>query len=229
MKSYALIAADPPWPFGDKLSGKRGAASNYKSMMTIEAIAGMARGAASGGRVLAGESPTAIALCGKKFRIADDAILALWRVASMQREALDVMDAWGFGEPKTELVWLKTTGEPSRGVAVNAADYGRQIREEHFFTDAKMHFGMGHSLRACHETCLIGARGRYLSLIESRSIRSVFYAPVPRDANGKVIHSAKPPQFFRLLEELVGDVNRLELFAREKRGGWKCVGNEVKA
>jgi N6-adenosine-specific RNA methylase IME4 len=34
--------------------------------------------------------------------------LFLWRVASMQAEALDVAAAWGF-TPKAEIVWVKTT------------------------------------------------------------------------------------------------------------------------
>lgn len=40
-------------------------------------------------------------------------------------------------------------------------------------------------------------------------------------------HSAKPPEVRRRIEELLGDVPRVELFARERVAGWDAWGNEV--
>lgn len=122
------LCADPPWKFGDSLPGpSRGAAKNYPTLSVDELM---------------------------HFRlppIADDALLFLWRVASMQQEALDVGKAWGF-ELKTEIVWNKLT------------------------KTGKPWFGMGRITRAAHETCLVFKRGR--PVIMNKSIRSTFEAPV---------------------------------------------------
>lgn len=163
-----VVVADPPWSFGDKL-GARGAESNYPTM-TIDDIA----------RFLG------------KFRVADDALLFLWRVSSQVKEAYAVCDAWGF-TPKSELVWVKKT--PTN----------------------KVHFGMGRYVRMSHESCIIGARGKALSLIKSHSVRSVFEAPIGE-------HSEKPDRFFEIVEELTLHGPYLELFARKRRDGWHQDG-----
>lgn len=163
-----VVVADPPWSFGDKLTMSktaRGAESNYPTM-SIEDIA----------RFLG------------KFRIADDALLFLWRVSSQVKEAYDVCNAWGF-VPKSEIVWVKKTP-----------------------TD-KVHFGMGRYVRMSHESCIIGARGKALSIIKSHSVRSVFEAPIGA-------HSEKPDRFFEIVEELTIAGPYLELFARKRRDGW---------
>jgi N6-adenosine-specific RNA methylase IME4 len=132
--------------------------------------------------------------------IADNALLVFWRLASMPLDALDVIKAWGF-VPKTEIVWCKITklGKPW--------------------------FGMGRTLRASHETAIIAWRGRPKVL--NRSTRSVFSAPVPCDPEtGKYIHSAKPPEFFALIEPLVAGP-RVEMFARQYRPGWASMGNQL--
>lgn len=123
--------------------------------------------------------------------IADDAVLFLWRVSAMPSEAIQVAEIWGF-TVKSELVWLKTT------------------------TTGKRHFGMGRYVRASHETCLIATRGRFKP--KSRSVRSVFEAPVGR-------HSEKPNAFYDLVEQF-SDGPYVELFARRRRPGWTCLGND---
>lgn len=132
--------------------------------------------------------------------LADDAILYLWRVAAMQQEALDVMRLWGF-TLKSEIVWVKT---PMHEL------------------DGKVHrlslaFGMGRYVRHCHETCLIGVRGK--AKVRDRSTRSIFFAPLGR-------HSEKPDEFYRLVERLSAGPY-VELFARKRRKGWTTMGNEL--
>jgi N6-adenosine-specific RNA methylase IME4 len=124
--------------------------------------------------------------------LAADCYLLLWRVAAMQEEALRVVRAWGF-TPKTELVWLKRT------------------------RTGKRHFGMGHHLRASHETCIVATRGRPKPRV--RNIRSVFAAPVGA-------HSAKPQAFYELVEDFA-DGPYVELFGRRLREGWTVLGDEV--
>lgn len=124
--------------------------------------------------------------------MAQDALLFLWRVSSQVEEAYRVCRAWGF-VPKTELVWRKLT------------------------VTGLEHFGMGRTLRAAHETCLVAQRGA--SIVKSRSIRSIISAPVGR-------HSEKPDLFYKTVERLV-DGPYVELFSRKARQGWTTYGNEL--
>lgn len=130
LRPARVLHADPPWSFGDKLPGKsRGAARNYPTL-SVEQIQSI-------------QLPP----------LHPDCLLFLWRVSSMQREALDVLDAWGF-TLKSEIVWVKLTRGSTR----------------------KLHFGMGRYTRAAHETCLLAVRGKVR--VRARNIRDVFEAPV---------------------------------------------------
>lgn len=83
----------------------------------------------------------------------------------------------------------------------------------------KRWFGMGRQVRMEHETCLVATRGR--PSVQSRSIRSTFEAEADKHR-----HSAKPEAFYALVERLcLGPY--VELFARRRRAGWTCLGDEV--
>lgn len=131
--------------------------------------------------------------------IADNAILFLWRLSSMPQEALDVVKAWGF-VPKSEIVWEKLT------------------------KTGKPWFGMGRYVRAAHETCIVATRGRFK--VARRSVRSRFAAKVPTGPDGMYLHSAKPEEFFALVEQLVAG-QKIEMFARRRRPGWCARGDEL--
>lgn len=75
-KKYSIIYADPPWSYQNR--GTRAAASKHYDTMTIEDIKRMGVGAAGGG--IANE----------------DCVLFMWATFPMLREALDVIEAWGF-------------------------------------------------------------------------------------------------------------------------------------
>lgn len=175
---FAVLVADPPWAFGDNLpGGTRGAASNYPTL-SVDSLC---------------KFPLPI--------LTPDATLFLWRVASMQEEALAVVRGWGF-TLKTEVIWLKKT------------KYGKRW------------FGMGRTVRAEHETCLIATRGRPVTL--DLSIRSTFETELDCDGfeakTGR--HSEKPEEFYKIVEQLRSGPY-CELFARRLREGWTCLGNEV--
>lgn len=54
----------------------------------------------------------------------------------------------------------------------------------------------------------------------SRSLKSHFYWP-------RSEHSEKPPEFYREVVERMSRGPYLDLFARYRRPGWTCVGNEI--
>ena len=79
-------------------------------------------------------------------------------------------------------------------------------------------FGMGFYTRAGSENCLIAIKGR--PKIQSHGVRSVIHAPVES-------HSKKPGIVRERIVQLIGDVPRVELFARENVPGWAAFGLEV--
>lgn len=177
MRVAPVFVADPPWKFGDQLPGKGRGAGRHYATMTVDELSTMTM----------------------PWEAAKDAVLFLWRVSSMQQEALDVMGAWGF-KLKTEIVWEKLT------------------------KNGKPWFGMGRIVRASHETCLIGVRGKPKVLV--KNVRSRFSAKVPVGADGKYIHSAKPEEFAGIVESLYAGPY-VELFARRYRAGWACFGDQL--
>jgi N6-adenosine-specific RNA methylase IME4 len=78
-------------------------------------------------------------------------------------------------------------------------------------------FGMGFWTRQGSENCLIAVRGK--PKVRSHSVRSVV-----RAENKK--HSQKPSEIRNRIVELVGDLPRIELFARERIDSWDSWGDE---
>jgi len=80
------------------------------------------------------------------------------------------------------------------------------------------HFGCGNWTRANCEYCLIGIKGK----IERKdaSISQIIYEPISK-------HSKKPAIVREKIVKLVGNLPRIELFARNKRPGWDFWGNEI--
>lgn len=80
-------------------------------------------------------------------------------------------------------------------------------------------WGMGYYTRSNAEVCLLATRGKPLPRL-SHKVHSVIMSPVEQ-------HSKKPDEARERIEELFGDVPRIELFARQHAEGWDCWGNEV--
>jgi len=79
-------------------------------------------------------------------------------------------------------------------------------------------WGMGNWTRANAELCLLATRGKPKRL--SASVHSVIDAPIGR-------HSAKPPETRDRIVRLLGDLPRIELFARDADPGWDAWGNQA--
>jgi N6-adenosine-specific RNA methylase IME4 len=178
---FQVVYADPPWRYSDR--GCNGAAEGHYSTMTLAQICAM---------------PIA-------KLAAPDSVLFLWATYPLLREALQVIDAWGFQYKSIAFQWVKTYKPAPDGTA-------------------KPTFGLGRWTRGNTEPCLLATRGKpkragndVSQLLFSE--HELIVAPLTR-------HSAKPPETREKIVRLMGDVPRLELFARERAPGWVSHGND---
>ena len=75
------------------------------------------------------------------------------------------------------------------------------------------------NIKQC-EVCLLATRGTAHKLLKSFKERSYVEEPKTR-------HSAKPTCVRDRIVGMLGDIPRIELFARQSVDGWDCWGNEV--
>lgn len=113
----------------------------------------------------------------------------------MLREALELIEAWGFKYKTIAFNWIKQNK-----------------------SGAGLFWGLGNWTRSNSEICLLAIRGKPKRI--SAAVHSVVMAPVQK-------HSQKPDEVRERIVKLVGDVPRIELFARAAAPGWDCWGNEA--
>lgn len=82
----------------------------------------------------------------------------------------------------------------------------------------KLFFGMGFYTRAGSECCLIAVKGKPKRI--NAGIRSVIMHAIDK-------HSKKPNVFREQIIKMMGDLSRIELFAREQKEGFDVWGNEI--
>jgi len=132
--------------------------------------------------------------------IADDkCILFLWVTFPMLKEGLQIIDAWGFEYKTVAFAWVK----------MNPNNMG-------------VFFGVGYYTKSNAEICLLATKGNAHSLVRDNSISQVIMTP-------KAAHSRKPIECRERIVQMLGDLPRIELFARQKVEGWDCWGNEVES
>lgn len=81
-------------------------------------------------------------------------------------------------------------------------------------------WGMGYWTRSNTEDCLLATRGKPKRL--NATVHQVLMSKIEN-------HSRKPSEIRNRIVELMGDLPRIELFAREKTPGWDVWGNEVES
>jgi site-specific DNA-methyltransferase (adenine-specific) len=172
-KKYQIILADPPWDYNDK--GCQGTMANHYSGMKIKDICSLPISEIAG----------------------KNCILFLWTTYPMLKEALTVIDAWGFTYKTIAFQWLK----------LNPSTLG-------FF------YGLGRWTRGNTEPCLLATKGKPKRI--SPNVFQIIDRP-------RMKHSKKPHEARKRIIELVGDLPRIELFARQKTEGWDVWGNEVES
>jgi site-specific DNA-methyltransferase (adenine-specific) len=195
---YSLLLCDPPWKYNDKAqAGNRGAEFKYPCMTTHEL-----------------------------YKMHDyineisnnDSVLYMWTTGPMLPDALGTMKFWGFKFKNIAFTWIKTNKKPLNWVTPSAnLIMGIDDDDKEFTTGDFM--GMGNHTRSNAEFVLLGVRGKGIKRV-SASVRSTVISPVRE-------HSRKPDEVRRRIEDLYGDVPRIELFARERFEGWDFHGNEV--
>ena len=86
------------------------------------------------------------------------------------------------------------------------------------YRNVKPVIGLGYWTRANSELCLIGTKGKIKRI--NNNVSQVILEE-------KREHSRKPDTARNRIVELMGDLPRIELFARQQVEGWDCWGNEV--
>jgi N6-adenosine-specific RNA methylase IME4 len=130
---YDIILADPPWHFNvwAENTGKNGRSpdKHYHTMTTED-------------------------ICRLNVPSKENAVLFLWATFPMLKDALSVIDAWGFEYKTIAWVWVK----------LNSSSMG-------FFT------GLGYYTRANTEPCFLATKGKILK-VQDRGIQSIICSPI---------------------------------------------------
>ena len=130
---------------------------------------------------------------------AKDSALFLWATFPQLNEAFRVIDACGFKYKTLAFLWLK-----------------QNRKADSWF------YGMGFWTRSNAEVCLLGVTPGFKAKtqIRAHNVHQIIEAPFEG-------HSKKPDETRRRIVELLGDVPRLEMFARQRADGWDAWGNEA--
>ena len=92
-----------------------------------------------------------------------------------------------------------------------------------FVWNKKCCFMGAYTMKSGIELCLLATKGKDIHrLVKKKNIRSLIEKARQR-------HSEKPQEVRERIVELMGDLPRIELFARQKTEGWDVWGNEVKS
>lgn len=134
---------------------------------------------------------------------ANDAVLFLWGTYPLLPEMLAVGEAWGFKYKSIGFQWVKRYTKSDKPV-----------------------FGLGRWTRGNTEGCFLFTRGKPSRVHNGVSQLIETFEPEILDAP-MTRHSAKPPEVRDRIVQLMGDVPRIELFARERCPGWEAFGNQL--
>jgi len=200
MKKYNIIYADPAWSFNNKNTG----------------------GSLKSGASAHYDTMSVDEMCKLPINeIADEnCVLFMWWVGSQPKEAIKLAESWGFTiKTMTGFNWIKTSKKPLLPQAI-IDTISPIFKKFNLIFIPKLFFGMGFWTRAGSECCLIAVKGKPKRI--NAGIRSVVVEPIDK-------HSKKPNVFREQIVKLMGDVPRVELFARNSSVGWDIWGNEVES
>ena len=134
-----------------------------------------------------------------------DCILFIWVTMPKLNEVFKVISSWGFDYKTCGFVWVKR----------NKVFSDERNKNRGGIDDF---MGQGRWVRQNAELCLIATKGKPKRI--SAKVRQIIYQPIQE-------HSKKPNEVRNKIVELIGDLPKIELFAREKHEGWDVWGNEI--
>lgn len=118
----------------------------------------------------------------------DDAILFIWTTDYHLEKCMQVIKAWGFQYKTVGFVWSKKNKNGSQVCFMGA-----------------------YTMKSGVELCLLATRGKNAhKLVKKHNIKAYIESP-------RLHHSKKPDEIRDRIVELVGDIPRIELFARQKQ------------
>ncbi len=177
---YKTILVDNPWEFKTRSNkGLEGRPQHYKRMSIAEIKAMPVRWLAD-----------------------EDCWLFFWATSPHLKQALEVIDAWGFEYSSVAFNWVKLN-----------AKAGSKL----FITGEDLFKGMGYTTRKNAELCLLAKIGNPKR--HNRKVQELVIDP-------RREHSRKPDEIYGRIETYAAGPY-LELFARTQRPGWTAWGNET--
>ncbi len=132
----------------------------------------------------------------------DNCALFMWATMPQIPAALDLMQQWGFSYKTVAFVWVKANKKA---------------------TDSPF-WGMGSWTRANAELCLLVVKGKPVRL--GKGVHQLIVEPEIL-TDPIMQHSRKPGVARDKIVGLLGDVPRLELYARDHADGWDVYGYEA--
>ena len=139
----------------------------------------------------------------------DNCVLYMWVTFPLLKEGLEVIEAWGFKYKTLGFDWTKLN------------------------QDGSVWFGIGAYSKSNNEICLMATKGAVGRLIKGESsdpkdkLRPVSNYVSCNVQAPRSVHSRKPEEVRDRIDEIWGEVSKIELFARERFKNWDCWGNEV--
>ena len=128
----------------------------------------------------------------------NNAVCFMWTTCPFISDAIDLLQHWGFIYKTVAFVWVKKNK--------NGSNF----------------WGLGQYTRANAELCLIGIKPKVKTskVIKSHKVHQIVEEIIMK-------HSEKLAEVRDRIVALMGDIPRIELFARQYADGWDCWGNEV--
>lgn len=185
MKKYQIIYADPPWSYENSGVPQAGVDFQYPTMK-LEDI--------------------------KKLNINDLAdepsVLLMWATFPLLKEALEVIDAWGFKYKTLGFSWIKTNN------------------------DGSPFFGVGYYAKSNCEVCLLATKGNAHSLVKSNGVSSAIIHPRTSHSEKPSIVRERIVELFGDIPriELFARKNvKVDLWGKNTFDGWDVWGNEIES
>jgi len=131
---------------------------------------------------------------------ARDCLLFIWTTDYHVEKCISVINSWGFSYKTIGFEWMKLNKQ-----------------------DNPICFMGAYTMKSGIELCLLATKGNHAhKLVKKHNIRALVKSK-------RLKHSQKPDEVRDRIIQLVGDIPRIELFAREKTLGWDVWGDEVES